>query len=461
MTCNGSIRASCLTFLILVLLAAAGQAGASLPSQIPTNALNVRDEYGTSDASIRRAISVARSRDVALYFPAGRYTFDSYLILDGVSAFGDGNTSVLEATNPASSAIILRGSHVTIESLKVTSPRASERMGSGEAAGVYVDGASDFLVARVTVDRAQNTGILVSGAAKGRLTSNSVRGTMADSIHITGASHDLVVRNNRVTNSGDDMIAVVSYLDAPPCSRITISGNVVRGQRWGRGISVVGGRRITVARNTVRDTSGAGVLINADGRYGTHGTADVRVVDNRISNTDRNDIHHGGIHLQGQPDQFVTATVVSGNVVSDAGYGGIVVEDNTDATVIRENRIMKTAEHGIFIEGGDVVVQSNRIESTATYGIYVTRVAAGMLTVADNVLRESNMARLPSVDVIHVESGSALLRGEILRNTYASPEGSYDRFIESDNSQVIVSENRDMCMQAAGAPCARAASPST
>ncbi len=352
---------------------------------------------------------------------------------------------MLQAADPAGSAVILRGANVSLRSLKITSPTASKRVGPYNSGGVYVDHANGFLVQGVTVSRVENIGIVVLGGANGTIADNVVTGSFADGIHLTGGSHDITVRNNQVHDTGDDMIAVVSYLDdAVACFDITITDNDVSGQTWGRGISVVGGRNVTVRRNAIADTSGAGVLVNSDGSYGTYGTTNVQVSDNTITNTDRGRIHHGAIHLEGWPGQKVQGTTVSGNTITDANYRGIVVGPNTDATSVTGNRVARTANEGIFVWGGsNPTITGNRVELTAIYGIYVDRTVTGRLSVLDNTVRDVNTSRSAAIDVVHVEAGSALTSGEVRRTIYSAPAGNpYDRIIECVNPQLVLSDNR-------------------
>ena len=309
---------------------------------------------------------------------------------------------------------------------------------------MYVDHAKGFRVEGVTVSHVENIGIVVLGGSNGTIANNVVTGSYADGIHLTGGSHDITVKGNQVRDVGDDMIAVVSYLaDGVVCANITISNNDVRGQTWGRGISVVGGRDVSVLSNSIADTSGAGVLVNSDGSYGTYGTTGVTVSQNTISNTDRNHIHHGAIHLEGWPGQVVQGTTVSNNTISDANYRGIVVGPNTDATAVTGNRVTRTANEGIFLWGGsNPTVSGNRIELTAIYGIFVAKSVTGRLSVLDNTLRDVNTSRSAAIDVVHVEAGSALTTGEVRRTSYSGPAGNpVDRIVECVNPQIALSDN--------------------
>ena len=131
---------------------------------------------------------------------------------------------------------------------------------------------------------------------------NTVVRSLADGIHITGGSRDGRVLNNVVRETGDDMIAVVSYADTASLMknsaakladawdanaelrlnrRILISGNRVSGQYWGRGISVVGGQSIAIVRNTIENVPvAAAILLHREASYQTFGIDSVLVEGN-------------------------------------------------------------------------------------------------------------------------------------------------------------------------------------
>jgi hypothetical protein len=83
--------------------------------------------------------------------------------------------------------------------------------------------------------------LLSISAPADNILDNEVSGTKADSIHMARASHDIVVQGNKVSNSGDDGIAVVSYRGQEgPVKNITITGNSVTDNAWGEAAGGVG-----------------------------------------------------------------------------------------------------------------------------------------------------------------------------------------------------------------------------
>jgi parallel beta-helix repeat protein len=406
--------------------------------------IDVRAAYGTTDAALRKAVAAARRSHRPLYFSAGTYTYDSTLPLRGITAYGDGPKSILRATNPSSSAIVLRGRGVNLRDLQVSSPGARTRIGSASAAAVRVDHVLGFSVRNVVIDGAASSGIVVLGGANGLIAGNTVQNTRADAIHLTDGSHDITVSGNVVRSSGDDMIAVVSYVGETACKRITITRNRVIGQVTGRGISTVGGEDVTIERNSIGRTYGAGVYVAAEASYDTLGTLNVRVIGNTIERTDVGEIDHAAIHVVGRTGYAVRATVVADNVVRDAGYRGIFVGDGTESTLVAGNELTRVGQQGIYVDGArDVTVRGNSVRDVRTFGLYATSAASGRLVLTRNTLRDVNMARITWVDVIMVESETALESGEVSYNVYSDPGGyPFDKLVESSAPQVAVFGNR-------------------
>jgi hypothetical protein len=402
-------------------------------------AVNVR-AYGTNDEAIRKALFAARARGAPLYFPAGTYTYDNVIDLHGISAHGDGPASILVASNPARSAIKLTGSGQYLRDLKITSPLATARASSSSAAGVNVYNATNFLIRRVTVDKAAETGIFTTRSSRGRIESNFVANTRADGIHTTGRSHNILVTGNKVVSVGDDMIAVVSYLtDGSPCHDIQIVSNDVH-DTIGRGITAIGGDNITIQSNTISRSDGAGVMVYSDGSYGTYGTSGVKVLGNTIDHPSRT-IPHGGIHLQGgSGNQVVRGTLVQGNTITHATRHGIEVSILTTATVVQNNTIATPGGDGIQADAGsNITISSNTISDASTNGITVLNRVTGTLTISNNVLQDVNRAALPYVDVIFIAPASAVRSGTVAGNFYTGR--AYNRLVENTNSQVSVYGN--------------------
>ena len=99
----------------------------------------------------------------------------------------------------------------------------------------------EFQCSGITITGSASAGIFNNGGQGGTIQNNTVQNTLADSITNTNGANGTVISGNLVTGSGDDGISIVSYSNAPIVQNITVKNNTVKGQVWGRGLSVVGG----------------------------------------------------------------------------------------------------------------------------------------------------------------------------------------------------------------------------
>jgi polygalacturonase len=270
---------------------------APLPA-VPADALRVTD-FGAlpddeldDDAAIARALQALKPGGW-LVFPPGRYRQAHSVLVSvaGVTLWGPGAT--LQATDPRDHTLGLRADGVRLYGLTLTARPDQRRSEPAQARiSIYRDRRDNpegttpqrgNVVRGVTIDGAGSVGILVYGAAEFTVAGNAVRNTLADGIHLTGGSRHGRVLDNRVRDTGDDLVSIVSYDGAPPVRDVLVAGNDVAGARWGRGLSIVGGEHLTLRGNTVTGVAhGAGVLVAQEGNWHTHGVRDVRIEDNRL-----------------------------------------------------------------------------------------------------------------------------------------------------------------------------------
>ncbi len=281
----------------------------------------VPDDDGDDAPAIQRALDTLQAGEV-LWFEPGRYLMGSSLRVRRAGVTLAGERAVLHATDPDDQALLIEADDTTVRSLTFTAATDGRREAARHARiAVVNDTPSGYLAVRNTVIRdnridgsgppgsreansASAAGILLLRAQGFLVAGNTVQRSLADGIHITGGSADGRVLGNVVRESGDDMIAVVSYADSGPAaagdaqrllrlwdsrlqqglvSNVLIAGNDLSAPYWGRGISVVGGRSITIARNTLANLpTAAAILIAREASYQTFGVDDVLVDANRI-----------------------------------------------------------------------------------------------------------------------------------------------------------------------------------
>lgn len=280
------------------------------------------DGRGQADdtAAIQRAIDALQPGQW-LVFPPGRYRHSAALVVRqrGVTLWGAGAT--LHATEPQSQALVLAADGVSLLRFTltaVTAQRGSKPQQSRiavwrrEQPGPPIRGVTirenRILAAGAPgsdlANSASSAGIFLYRATGFLVAGNRIERTLADGIHITAGSHDGRVLNNTVRETGDDMIGMVSYLgdgsfthnsaadlaatlprrtEAKLVHDVLVANNDLAGLYWGRGISVVGGRNITILRNRIAEsTRAAAVYLAREANYVTFGVHNVRVQDNVI-----------------------------------------------------------------------------------------------------------------------------------------------------------------------------------
>lgn len=285
----------------------------------------VRDDGRDDTAAIQRAMDATKSGET-VRFPPGRYHISKSLHVrnPGMTIRGESG-AILHATNPDSMAILIEQDRTTVQGLTftaITDRRRSSAWHSRIAvAGGNPDGSWRWIYDTVIRDNkilpsgspgtpgansASTAGVLMVRADRFLIANNTISRTLADGIHITNGSRNGRILNNTLRETGDDMIAVVSYIDSgnPALNKasdvlgdwtrrldermdknLVIAGNNLGGQYWGRGISVVGGEKVTIARNTIDNVPlSAAILLAREANYQTFGTTNVLVEYNTVRN---------------------------------------------------------------------------------------------------------------------------------------------------------------------------------
>ena len=254
-----------------------------------------------------------------LVFPPGRYLHSKslHVKVPNIVMWGEGAT--LQATNPGDQAVMIEADGASIYKFTLIAVSDKRRTAPWESRIAIFGGAKAARLLTGNVIRGNRiieggdpgsplanststAGILIYHASNFLVAENTVSRSLADGIHVTAGSSYGRVLNNNVKETGDDMIAVVSYIGDPTTNAATIAAefderkarslnhhimianNTLSGQYWGRGISVVGGENIAIEHNSIdRTTHGAAIYLARETSYVTLGVRDVLVRDNTIT----------------------------------------------------------------------------------------------------------------------------------------------------------------------------------
>ncbi|WP_175691621.1 right-handed parallel beta-helix repeat-containing protein [Burkholderia anthina] len=298
--------------------------------------------------ALQKAINSLRAGQRLVIAP-GRYVVGHSLAVTVPQAVISGYGATLAATNPADQTIVMSGTGSTLVGVTLVGT-GTTRLTTVESTKVEVTG-TDVQVLGVTIQGGASAGIFVYGGSGVAIVGNTVRATLADGIHTTHGSTNVLVQNNTVTGTGDDLIAVVSYLrDGRLSSNVLIDRNAVSGNPWGRGISVVGGQGVTISNNTVDGVQkAAGILVAQEDSWQTYGASNVVIKGNTVTNIQNSAVNNGLQATQQAAIELdtwsgtdsgsgtVSDVAVADNRVSGAGYAGFRAYGNVCAFSVTEN----------------------------------------------------------------------------------------------------------------------------
>lgn len=343
---------------------------------VPAAALRVTDfgaipdDDRADDDAIARALKALQPGGW-LVFPPGRYLQARSMLVTVPWATVWGPGATLHALNPSDHTLGLRADGVRLYGLRLTTVTDQRRSEPEQSrVSIYREGGvlqQSNVVRGVQIVGAGSVGVLVFGASHFTVSGNDISATLADGIHITGGSRTGRVTGNRVRRTGDDLISVVSYarakaaINAELVSDVLVSGNDVSGALDGRGVTVVGGQRVTVSSNLITNVAlAAGVLVAQEGPWNTQGVRDIRIENNQLRDIETPaarvgvpgtpaghaaiEIHAFQVPADAPGLRGVRDVVVQGNTISNLGYAGIHIGGATptvpvEGIVLRDNRI--------------------------------------------------------------------------------------------------------------------------
>lgn len=352
--------------------------GAPLPPSsgskpVPVADVTVSPAADGSDQAdaLQKAFDSLRAGQRLVIAP-GRYVVGHSLAVTVPQAVISGYGATLAATNPADQTLVMSGAGSTLVGVTLAGT-GTTRLTTPESTKVEVTGA-DVQVLGVTIQGGASAGIFVFGGNGIAIVGNTVRATLADGIHTTYGSTNVLVQNNTVTGTGDDLIAVVSYLgDGGLSSNVLIDHNSVSGNAWGRGITVVGGQGVTISNNRVDGVEkAAGILVAQEDSWKTYGSSNVVIAGNTVTNIQNSNVNNGLQPTQQGAIELdtwtgaVSGVAVTDNRVSGSGYAGFRAYGNVCSFSVTGNTFSSIAglpvgllTNGCAVE--QIVVDANRL----------------------------------------------------------------------------------------------------
>ena len=416
-------------------------AGDPIPlSRLGVDRFSSRDQWST----LRQAFATAAADGLSLIAdPDGIYRHDGPLTLDGVSFDGQGCT--LRSLSDGPQVLRCLGSNWRLANLRILGT-ATQRSSENNRNGLWIGDegahtASNFVLENVTVDAVEpgrgvaTAGIMFSNAHHGRIVAPTVRHSLADGIHITAGSSELLIERPLVEDSGDDAVAIVSYRQQQRICRTIRVTDAVSRRSAARGISVVGGLDVQLDRVRVEKSSAAGVYLYGEQGFDTYGVARCRVTDPVlvdcvtgrhlppgysnaaivIGGRDGADVVDGMTVGRGAADCVVHNPVVTG--AGSACTAAISTHQFALRPHVIGGRIRGpapgragAATGGIEIGGQDVTVEGLRMTDIVGLAIVVLPTASGTCQVLRPQVDGSLLRSGPISSYLYAEAAPALRR---------------------------------------------------
>ncbi|RZL03501.1 MAG: hypothetical protein EOP36_04635 [Rubrivivax sp.] len=384
---------------------------------IPSDALKVTN-FGAipndtlpDDAAISRALKALKPGQW-LIFPPGKYIQAKSIYLTVPNAVLWGQGASLHATNPDDQTVGLNADGASIYGFTLTAVTDYRRTAARHARiSVYRDSTlpglqSGNVVRRNVITHTASSanggsgGVLVYRSKDFTIAENTIRRTLADGIHITAASHNGKVMYNTVSETGDDMIGIVSYMGAGWQNKIKtivgfktnvlptyqvhdiyVANNDLGGNYWGRGIGIVGANNITVKNNNIHNvTRAAGILIGQEASYYTFGSKNILVTGNTISKIQT-------VRAAYVPEADVALQRVL-NTTHTTGHGGIEVYAYGNSPADLADPVLRP-----FITVGNIKIENNNISEVIRDGVRIG-VSSGSQLVGQSTIKSNTLRRI-------------------------------------------------------------------
>ena len=346
---------------------------------IENGIVNVKQFGAVGNGVTDDTIVLQRSFDSLneVYIPKGEYIYSDILTIKNDS-FGDGKESILfNLSNPDSAAIHIE-SNASVKNLKIKiTPTTRAGDATITSPLVILKDKENIIIDDVECEGGNGTGIFCYGGKNITIHNVYVHDTLADGIHVTNGSENVIVENCHVKNSGDDGIAFISYTsDGKRVKNCKAIHNTVEGTK-ARGITNGGSEDIVISNNYITDCNNNGILV-----HGTMGGWSFYTAKNTVIS---NNVCINNIQLAKEATSYIGL------------YAEIVLQEADDTSETNKNTIIagNTISSfynclGIF-RSGDVIITNNTFNGGMAFHITTS---GAINKVCENVIINNNVFKI-------------------------------------------------------------------
>jgi hypothetical protein len=263
----------------------------------------------------------------------------------------NGNGATLRATDDVTSGVQILADNVSLSNLTLEAPPSGQRFSGLDQHKLLVRG-SGARITDVTLNGSAAAGVFLYDAHDFVLDRVVVRRARADGIHMTNGSSGGRVLGAVTEWTGDDGVAVVSYVNEPPCHDIVVESPTVNGTTWGRGVTVVGGNDIAYRNVKVSQTNAGGVYVGNEGAPWFTGSVNrVQVTGGSVTGTNTNpdEVYGAVLVYSGNDGQSVNDVRISGLDIADTPSSaqrdvGIVVDRGSISGVVLDDIAVRNSD---------------------------------------------------------------------------------------------------------------------
>jgi len=197
-------------------------------------------------------------------------------------------------------------------------------------------------------------------------------------------------------------------VDDPAHSEINISGNTITG--YNIGIELLGSEthEIHIGNNTISDVGLSAINLNLN---------DIQFYGNHILRTGSNSINISASGFD-----------IRNNRVEDSGGTGIRQEGTAGGGEIRGNEVTGSADQGVTVQTGEVVIDGNRLEKNGARGLTV--LGGSGHVIVDNRIK-NNDQNANGADEVRLGATGCEVRGNVVLARNGST--SFNEYNGNDN----------------------------